>query len=142
MHTILNNVNAIYGVTGCFVCDREGNVVSSALPDLFDQDTLADIGRTLTRTIDGLSTLRRGKVVDIDLVYQNSRFVTMNLSGGCLCILCVRNVNLPLLTLTANMAVKKLNSLLTSTGANEKHRRHPWRQRLAARRSMPSLKIY
>jgi len=114
MQEILKSINTTWGVTGCFVCDTEGRVLESALPELFDNTTLSEIGRILSRTIQGLSSIRRGKVVDIDLVYNEHRFIAMNLGAGCLCILGVRNINLPLLTLSANMAVKKLAPMVAA----------------------------
>jgi predicted regulator of Ras-like GTPase activity (Roadblock/LC7/MglB family) len=114
MQEILKSINTTWGVTGCFVCDTDGQVLESALPELFDDSTLSEIGRILSRTIEGLSSIRRGKVVDIDLVYNEHRFIAMNLGAGCLCILGVRNINLPLLTLSANMAVKKLAPLVAA----------------------------
>jgi predicted regulator of Ras-like GTPase activity (Roadblock/LC7/MglB family) len=111
METILKSINAVMGVTGCFVCDGDGQLVASALPELFDRETLSGVGKTITQTMAGLSTSRKKKVGEIDLLYGESRFIAMSAGVNCLCILCVRNVNLPLLNLTAKMAVKKLAGL-------------------------------
>lgn len=108
MENILKDINAMVGVTGCFVCNSGGQVLASALPDLFDETILSTVGRTMTQTIAGLATARRRKVSDIDLVYDQGRFIAKNLGEGCLCILCVRTINVPLLNLTANLAVRKL----------------------------------
>jgi predicted regulator of Ras-like GTPase activity (Roadblock/LC7/MglB family) len=105
---MLNDINAVVGVTGCFVCNDEGQVLASALPALFDEAILSTVSRTITQTIAGLATTRRRKVGDIDLVYSQGRFIAKNLGEGCLCILCVRNINVPLLNLTANLAARKL----------------------------------
>ena len=108
MEAILKDINAVVGVTGCFVCDGEGQVMASALPDLFDETILSTVGRTMTQTMAGLTTARRRKAGDIDLLYDQGRFIAKNLREGCLCILCVRHVNVPLLNLTANVAARKL----------------------------------
>jgi len=108
MEDILKDINAVVGVTGCFVCNGEGQVLASSLPTLFDEATLSTIGRTMAQTMAGLATARRRKVGDVDLVYDQGRFIAKNLGEGCLCILCVRNINVPLLNLTANVAAKKL----------------------------------
>jgi predicted regulator of Ras-like GTPase activity (Roadblock/LC7/MglB family) len=112
MEDILKEINAVAGVTGCFVCSREGRLVASALPDLFDERVVSTVGRTIVRTTAGLAVARGRKGVDLDLVYDHSRLVTKNLKDGCLCVLCVRNVNIPLLNLTADTAAKKLASRL------------------------------
>jgi predicted regulator of Ras-like GTPase activity (Roadblock/LC7/MglB family) len=118
---VLNDINAVVGVTGSFVCNSEGQVLASALPALFDEAILSTVSRTIAQTTAGLATTRRRKVGDIDLVYSQGRFIAKNLGEGCLCILCVRNINVPLLNLTANVMAKKLLPLLKAgeTGAEK-----------------------
>jgi predicted regulator of Ras-like GTPase activity (Roadblock/LC7/MglB family) len=110
MEDILNDINAMVGVTGCFICNHEGQVLVTALPDLFDEAIISTVGRTMTQTMAGLEIARRRKIGDIDLVYDQGRLIAKNLGEGCLCILCVRNINVPLLNLTANLAAKKLKA--------------------------------
>jgi predicted regulator of Ras-like GTPase activity (Roadblock/LC7/MglB family) len=112
MESVLKDINAVIGVTGSFVCNSEGQVLASALPDLFDKTILSAVGQTITQTIAGLETARRRKVGDIDLLYDQGRLIAKNLGEGCLCILCVRHINVPLLSLTANAAAKKLTKRL------------------------------
>jgi len=83
---------------------------------------LLPAARTLSQTVDGLETTRRRKVRELDLVYHEGRVVVKNLREGHLCIVCVRNINVPLLNLTANVAARKLSQMLkerkpTSLGA-------------------------
>ena len=112
MEDILKDINAVVGVTGSFVCNGEGQVLASTLPALFDQTILSTVGRTMAQTVAGLATARRRKIGDIDLVYDQGRLIAKNLREGCLCILCVRHINVPLLNLTANVTTKKLSSSL------------------------------
>lgn len=109
MDRILQDVNGVVGVTGSFVCDGEGKVLAQALPSVFDGATLSTVARIAAQTLAGLETARRRKVTDLDLVYGDGRLVVKNLKNGCLCILCVRNINVPLLNLTANLAARKLS---------------------------------
>jgi len=109
MDRILQDINRVVGVTGSFVCDGEGMVLARALPSVFDGATLSTVARIAAQTIAGLETARRRKVTDLDLVYGDGRLVVKNLGNGCLCILCVRNINVPLLNLTANLAARKLS---------------------------------
>ena len=112
METVLKDVNAVIGVTGSFVCDAEGQVLVRSLPGVFDEASLSLTGQTMTQTIAGLKITRRRKVGDIDLLYGAGRLVVKNLQEGCLCILCMRHINVPLLNLTANLAAKKLTAML------------------------------
>jgi predicted regulator of Ras-like GTPase activity (Roadblock/LC7/MglB family) len=111
MEEILREINNVVGVTGCFVCNNEGEVLASALPGLFDDAILSSVGHIMAQTLGGLSLARRRKAGDIDLVYTQGRFIVKNLGTICLFILCTRNINVPLLNLTANSSARKLLSL-------------------------------
>ncbi len=110
MEEILEEINNVVGVIGCFVCDSEGQVLASTLPGLFDDAILTSLGRITAQTFGGLSMARRRKASDLDLVYTQGRFMVKNLGTICLLILCMRNINVPLLNLTANQVVKKLSA--------------------------------
>jgi predicted regulator of Ras-like GTPase activity (Roadblock/LC7/MglB family) len=108
METILRDINAVVGVTGSFVCDDEGRVVAKLMPNVFNDNLLSPVGRTIAQTIAGLKIAQRCKIGDIDLVYDQGRIIVKSLEEGCLCILCVKRVNTPLLNLAVNVAAKKL----------------------------------
>lgn len=112
MEKILKDINAVVGVTGSFVCNEEGQVVSKLMPNVFDNNTLSPVGRTMAQTIAGLKIARECTIGDLDLLYEQGRLIVKNVGEGCLCILCVQRINVPLLNLTANVAVKKLRDLL------------------------------
>lgn len=116
METILRDINAVVGVTGSFICDKDGEVLARLLPDIFDENLVSSVGRTMVQTIAGLKIARRRKVGDIDLLYDQGRLIVKSLGEGCLCILCVRRINVPLLNLTANVAVKKLEQGIKEGG--------------------------
>lgn len=108
METILKDINAVVGVTGSFVCDVEGQIVAKLMPNVFDDNLLSPVGRTMAQTIAGLKIAQRCKIGDIDLVYDEGRLIVKIIDEGCLCILCVKRVNTPLLNLTVNVAARKL----------------------------------
>ncbi len=112
MEDILKDISAVAGVAGCFVCDGDGRVMASTLSDVFHESTLAAAGRTINQTTAGLLTTRRRKVQELDLLYSRQRLVIKPLGEGCLCVLCARNVNVPLLNLTANVATRKLSEVM------------------------------
>ena len=125
MKSILEDISAVVGVTGCFVCKSEGQLLASAMPDLFDENILSTVGRTMAQTLAGLATARRRKAGDIDLVYAQGRLIAKNLGEGCLCILCTRKINVPLLNLTANVAVKKLRAKLAEKKGTKRTKAAP-----------------
>ncbi len=108
MENILKDIDSVAGVAGCFVCDGDGRVLASTVSKVFDENTLVATGRTMNQTTAGLLTTRRRKVQELDLLYARQRLVVKPLGEGCLCVLCARSVNVPLLNLTANVAARKL----------------------------------
>lgn len=112
MENILHDISAVAGVTGCFVCEAEGRVVASTLSNIFDESALATVGRTINQTTEGLFATRRRKIQELDLLYSGERLVIKPLRNGCLCVLCARSINVPLLNLTANVAARKLTELM------------------------------
>jgi predicted regulator of Ras-like GTPase activity (Roadblock/LC7/MglB family) len=112
METILQDINAVLGVTGSFVCNAEGQILARLLPDTLDQKLLMPAARTIAQTIEGLKITQQDKVGDIDLLYDNGRLIIKSLDGSYLCIMCVQRINVPLLNLTANVAAKKLGKMI------------------------------
>ncbi len=112
MERVLQDINAVVGVTGSFVCNSEGTLVARGLPSVFDEGSFLPAARTILQTIEGLETTRRRRVHELDLVFGEGRMVVKHLRVGCLYILCVRTINVPLLNLTANVAARKLTEML------------------------------
>ncbi|HEM62048.1 MAG TPA: roadblock/LC7 domain-containing protein, partial [Chloroflexi bacterium] len=112
MEQLLGDINAVAGVKGSFVCDVDGQLVAQALPQEFQEPGLKVAARTLLQTIEGLETTKRRRVHELDILFRDSRILVKNLRSGCLYVLCSRNINVPLLDLTANVAARKLAELL------------------------------
>jgi predicted regulator of Ras-like GTPase activity (Roadblock/LC7/MglB family) len=112
MQDILNDMSAAVGVTGCFVCDPDGRVLASTLPASFDSEIVSAVGKTISQTTAGLVTARRRKIHELDLLFSAGRLIVRPLRGGSLCLLCSRNINVPLLNLTANVVTRKLTAVM------------------------------
>jgi predicted regulator of Ras-like GTPase activity (Roadblock/LC7/MglB family) len=112
MEQLLADINAVSGVMGSFVCDGEGTVVAQAVPPSFEESALRLAARTLLQTVEGLETTKRRRVHELDIVFSDSRILAKNLRSGCLYVVCARNINVPLLDLTANVAARKLTEAL------------------------------
>jgi predicted regulator of Ras-like GTPase activity (Roadblock/LC7/MglB family) len=117
--SILEDINAVVGVTGCFVCGSEGEVLASVLPGVFDGEAVSAAGWTAMQTVLGLQTTRWRRVNELDLLYREGRIIVKSLGECCLGILCVRNINIPLLNLTANLAARKLKKGLKAPSPAE-----------------------
>ena len=113
MEAILNDIDNVAGVTGCFVCDNQGQVLSSTLGDRYDNATLSMIGGIVAQTLTGVAVVtRRRKIGDFQLIYSQGCLSVRSLGEGCLFILCKRNINRTLLDITANVVIKKLSAAM------------------------------
>ena len=111
MENILKEINAVLGVYGSFVCLTGGSIAVQATPEKYSNAQLNLAARIVSQTFQALEMSGR-RIPEANLVYGNGRLILKNLRGGILVILCARNINLPLLNLTANVAVKKLTAEL------------------------------
>jgi predicted regulator of Ras-like GTPase activity (Roadblock/LC7/MglB family) len=111
MDDALDEIVKVSGVAGAFLCRSNGEVLASTLNGV-DRGLLESVGRTFGRTLDGLRTARKKKVVELDLVYESGRLVVKNMGDACLVISCAPSINVPLLNLTTNLAVRKLRAMV------------------------------
>lgn len=116
MEDILRTISNVVGVNGCFVCDEAGDILAVSLRSLARDHALSVVGYTAAQAIAGLRASKRKKV-DIDLVYAGGRVILKPLQGGCLCIVCEPRISVPLLNLTADVAVPKLQAALKNRPA-------------------------
>ena len=114
MENYLKEINAVLGVVGSFICLPDGRIAAQALPETFDAASAETAARVLSQTFNALETSGQ-RVVETDLVYGQGRLLLKNLRGGILTIVCARNINVPLLNLTANGIAKKIASELKPT---------------------------
>ena len=111
MENILKEINAVLGVMGSFVCLSDGTVAAQALPESVDGAKLELVARIASQTFQARE-ISGQRVSEVELVYQANRLSLRNLRGGILAILCSRTISVPLLSFTANQAVKKLTGEL------------------------------
>jgi predicted regulator of Ras-like GTPase activity (Roadblock/LC7/MglB family) len=117
MRAILDDLKDVPGVTGSFVCDAKGHVLAASVESPISPDMLEAVAKSLSRTADGVRTLQGKGAPDIEMVFEEGVLILKPLDPGCLCILCVPKVNLPILNLTANMAVRQLKKAMIAGAA-------------------------
>ena len=115
MQDILRRISNVPGVLGAFVCSNEGDVLASAFTDPIAPHQLSTVCRTITQTLDVLHTAKHARVSNLDLLYAKGRLLIKRLPRGALVMVCVRTVNIPLLSLTSETAAKALIPLLKIT---------------------------
>lgn len=111
MQALLKDIYKVVGVLGAWVCDRDGAVLAQISAEDFEAAQAQAAARVIGQTFRALDTTGHA-VEEVDLSYGKGRLLLKNLRGGVLAIVCARNVNLPLLNLTASVAVQKLSEQL------------------------------
>ncbi len=110
MQDILRYINSVEGVIGSAVFDDKGGVIDHAFPPLIDTKALKDAARLSLECAHGLQI---SQTLDIlDLRYAEGRIIIKAFPKALLYLLCAKNINLQVLTITLNLAVKKLEALL------------------------------
>lgn len=110
MQDILRHINSVEGVIGSAVFNEKGAVLSHAFPPLIDATALK---RTAELTLECVHGLQIAQTLEIlDLRYAEGRIIVKSFPGAMLCLLCAKNINLQVLIITLNLAVKKLETLL------------------------------
>ncbi len=123
MEQMLQDLAGVVGVRGAFVYADKGGLLASTLSEGFDPARLPEVGKTFTRTFEALKAARRRKVHELDLMYAEGRLVVKNLGAACLVVLCVPNINVPLLNLTANVVARRLQESLKAREATPLERK-------------------
>jgi len=110
MQDILRYINSVDGVIGSAVFNEKGEVVDHAFPPLIDAGSLKSVAGLVLECAHGLQIARTLDI--LDLRYAEGRLIVKTFPGALLCLMCAKNINLQVLTITLNLAVKKLEALL------------------------------
>jgi predicted regulator of Ras-like GTPase activity (Roadblock/LC7/MglB family) len=110
MNAVLLQLNAVPGVLGTMVCDRQGGLVAHKFPPGLDAARLQRAATTLSERTAGLESAI-GSIGTIDLHFAGARIVTKSISGGRVLFLCSPSVNLQTLGLSTSGAINRLEQL-------------------------------
>jgi predicted regulator of Ras-like GTPase activity (Roadblock/LC7/MglB family) len=112
MKEILQHVNSVDGVIGSAVFSQTGDVLVHAFPALIDA---ASLKRAASLTLECSHGLQISQTLDLlDLRYSDGRILVKSFSGALLFLLCANNINLQVLSITLNLAIKKLEAKLSN----------------------------
>jgi predicted regulator of Ras-like GTPase activity (Roadblock/LC7/MglB family) len=114
MQDILRYINSVEGVIGSAVFNEHGAVVDHAFPPIIDSNALKTAAGLVLECAHGLQIAQTLEIMD--LRYAEGRIIIKAFPGALLCLLCAKNINLQVLTITLNLAVKKLEALLPTPG--------------------------
>lgn len=114
MEVVLKHISMIPGVTGCFMCNKDGIPLAKAFPPTFDPAVLKRSAEILLPKIaDGLQKQTDGSKL-VDLRLDVGRIIVKQISNGFLALLCTDTVDLQVLTISLNIARNRINNLMLS----------------------------
>lgn len=110
MKDVLQHINSVDGVIGSALFSHTGDVLAHAFPALIDA---ASITKAASLTLECSHGLQVSQTLDLlDLRYADGRILVKAFPGAMLFLLCTNGINLQVLSITLNLAVKKLEARL------------------------------
>ncbi|MGB9080637.1 MAG: roadblock/LC7 domain-containing protein [Desulfuromonadaceae bacterium] len=112
MKDILQHINSVDGVIGSALFSRKGDVLVHAFPALIDA---ASLKKAASLTLECSHGLQISQTLDLlELRYSDGRILVKAFPGALLFLLCANSINLQVLSISLNLAVKKLEAKLLS----------------------------
>jgi predicted regulator of Ras-like GTPase activity (Roadblock/LC7/MglB family) len=110
MKDILQHINSVDGVIGSALFSHKGDVLVHAFPALIDE---ASLKKAASLTLECSHGLQISQTLDLlDLRYSDGRILVKAFSGAMLFLICTNSIKLQILSITLNLAVKKLDEKL------------------------------
>jgi predicted regulator of Ras-like GTPase activity (Roadblock/LC7/MglB family) len=110
MQAIMLSLTSVPGVMGGMLSDEQGNVLAHSFPPYFDTGTIKGVADLLQDNTDGLQEITGG-VKLFDIRFELGRLIIKTIPHKFIVILCQPNVNVQLLLISLNVAIKKLEKL-------------------------------
>ncbi len=119
MDSLLQEINMLPSVLGCFVYNGEQQIAGSKMPPIFKENNINAIGSLLSRIIQmgGMAELT---FTDIEIKYNESLIViTPMTKGSLLVIICEPSANKSLINMTTGMLSRDIEAAMAqgATGA-------------------------
>jgi len=119
MNSLLNEINMIPGVFGCFIYSDQQKLVGAKLPPIFKENAVNTIGNLVTRT------LKMGSMANLDITGMEFKFdvsfliIKPLLNGAVLAMICEPGVNRSLLKMTLGMLLTDIQKALNNKPASK-----------------------
>lgn len=114
MQTVLQQITAIDGVIGCSLYNDQGKILAAACPLILDEKQLGTAAGTILDCLHALQISQT--MVAMDLRFSEGRLMVKPLPGAFISVLCSKNVNLSMVTITLNLALRKIEQMLPKPG--------------------------
>lgn len=110
MQAIMLGLTSVPGVMGGMLSDERGNVLAHSFPPYFDPGTIKGAAELLQDNTVGLQDVTGG-VKLFDIRFELGRLIIKTLPHMFVVVLCQPTVNIQLLYISLNVAIKKLERL-------------------------------
>jgi predicted regulator of Ras-like GTPase activity (Roadblock/LC7/MglB family) len=110
MQAIILGLNSVPGVMGAMLSDERGNILAHSFPAYFDTGTIKGAAELLQDNTSGLQDATGG-VKLFDIRFELGRLIVRPLPRMFVVVLCQPTVNIQLLFISLNVAVKKIEKL-------------------------------
>jgi len=107
MKDILQQISTIPGIAGTLVYDRDGKILGSEFPRVYEPSTLQRVVSILSGDIVIVQELVR-ETGALDLKYTGGRVIVKAYAGGSILALCTASINSQLLNLALTQATRRL----------------------------------
>lgn len=116
MQTILQQITALDGVIGCSLYNSQGEILAAACPLLLDEKQLGAVAAVIIECLKQLQISET--MVGMELRFSEGRLIVRPLTGAFISVLCSKQVNLSMVTITLNLALRKLEQMLPKPGVS------------------------
>lgn len=116
MQTILQQITAIDGVIGTSLYNEQGKILAAACPLILDEKQLGTAAGTVLDCLHALQIPQT--LVAMDLRFAEGRLMVRPLTGAYISVLCSKNVNMSMVNITLNLALRKLEQMLPKAGTS------------------------
>ncbi len=110
MEGLLHQVTATNGVLAGTLHNELGEIVATASPKTVDGEPLAEEAAALMGSLHSLQVA--DGLLELELVFAGGRFLIKTLSGAYISLLCLNSINKPIINMTLNLALPKLQQAL------------------------------
>ena len=113
MDSLLQEINMLPGVLGCFVYNGKQQVAGNKMPPIFKDNSIKNIGNLLARTVQ-MGSIAQLNFTDIEIKYNESLLLANPLANGALLIIiCEPSTNQSLVKMTTGMLAKDIEASLS-----------------------------
>ena len=137
MQAVLQSLHSVPGVIGGLLTDDDSSVMAHSFPPVFDLTSLHEVCANLNFNIMGLNDATGG-VKLLDLRFAHGRVIAKSMPNLLLLLLCEQTINLQLLSISINVAIKKLEKIMVQPvlPSSPSHTQHV--QHIVAATSVPT----